>query len=304
VAHTFLKPTVINRSALKLLEREIVLPRLVWNYASADFQGAYNDTVTLRLPPVLDSREYTWRNNRASEISVDDLTEIGVPVTLDHDIYSAVAITDEQLALDIVDFNEQVLMPQIKAVARGLEDLIADTMAAATFVSGHTLQVNNSSNHMWSKLIEARRLLNVANVPRDSRVLVVGSNIEAELLTDDKFNRVDSTGDAALSALREATISRLAGFTIVGSNAIDADVAYAFHPTAFAFVNVAPAVPDGVVKGSRDSYAGLALRWIRDYEAMKLRDRSVVSSFAGCTSVEDDDSDNTRCVKLHFNSGS
>ena len=305
MAHTFLKPTVINRSALKLLEREIVLPRLVWNYASADFRGAYNDVVNLRLPAVLASREYAWRNNRASEITVDDLTETLVPVTLNHDLYSAVAITDEQLTLDIIDFNEQVMMPQVKAVARGLEDLIADTMEGATYASGHTLAIADSQNAMWNTLIEARRLLNVANVPRDSRVLLVGSDVEAEMLQDDKFNRADSTGDGlATTALQEATIKRLAGFTIVGSNAIDPETAIAFHPTAFAFANVAPAVPDGVVKGARDTYAGLALRWIRDYEAMKLRDRSVISSFAGCTSVADDGTNNVRAVKILFNGAS
>lgn len=302
MANTFLKATVIDRMALKLLEREIVLPKLVWSYASANFQGAYNDTVTLRLPAVATAREYTFRNNRASEITVDDLTETSVPVTLDHDIYHAAAITDEQLTLDIVDFAEQVLMPQVKGVARGVEDLIATTMAGATY--GDELNIADSANGMWGTLVEARRLLNVANVPRDGRVFLVGSDVEAELLTDDKFIRADSIGAPATSALQEATITRAAGFTIVGSNAIDAETAYAFHPTAFAFANVAPQVPDGAVKGSRDTYAGLALRWIRDYEAMKLRDRSVISSFAGCTSVEDDGSANKRAVKILFNGGS
>lgn len=302
MANTFLKATVINRTALKLLEREIVLPRLVWNYGSADFRGAYNDTVTLRLPPVLSSREYSWRNTRGSEITVDDLTETGVDVTLNHDIYSAVAVTDEQLTLDIVDFAEQVLMPQVKAVARGLEDLIATTMGAASYAN--QLNIADSENGMWSTLVEARRLLNVANVPRDGRVLLVGSDVEAELLTDDKFNRVDSAGDSATSALRDATIARLAGFTIVGSNAIDAETAYAFHPTAFAFANVAPIVPEGATFGSRLAQSGLALRWIRDYEATKLRDRSVVSSFAGCTSVADNSSTNVRAVRINFQGAS
>lgn len=302
MANTFLKATVINRTALKLLEREIVLPRLVWNYGSADFRGAYNDTVTLRLPPVLSSREYTWRNTRGSEITVDDLTETGVDVTLNHDIYSAVAVTDEQLTLDIVDFAEQVLMPQVKAVARGLEDLIATTMNAASYAN--QLNVADSANGMWSTLVDARRLLNVANVPRDGRVLLVGSDVEAELLTDDKFNRVDSAGDSATSALRDATIARLAGFTIVGSNAIDPETAYAFHPTAFAFANVAPIVPEGATFGSRLAQSGLALRWIRDYEATKLRDRSVVSSFAGCTSVADNGSTNVRAVRINFQGAS
>ncbi len=302
MANTFLKPTVINRMALKLLQREVVLPRLVWNFADAEFRGAYGDTVTLRLPAVLAAREYGFRNNRSSEIVIDDLTETSVPVVLDTDLYSAVALTDEQLTLDIVDFSEQVLNPQVSAIARGLEDLIVETMQSATY--GTSLNIADSADGMWGTLLDARKALNDANVPREGRVVVVGSEIEREILSDDKFNRVDSVGDGAVSAVREATINRLAGFTIVGSNAIDAETAIAFHPTAFAFVNVAPAVPDGVNFGSRLAADGLAMRWIKDYEALKLRDRSVVSSFAGCSSVEDDGSNNVRAVRINFQGAS
>lgn len=302
MANTFLKPTVINRMALKLLQREVVLPRLVWNFADAEFRGAYGDTVTLRLPAVLAAREYGFRNNRSSEIVIDDLTETSVPVVLDTDLYSAVALTDEQLTLDIVDFSEQVLNPQVSAIARGLEDLIVETMQSATY--GTSLNIADSADGMWGTLLDARKALNDANVPRESRVVVVGSEIEREILSDDKFNRVDSVGDGAVSAVREATINRLAGFTIVGSNAIDAETAIAFHPTAFAFVNVAPVVPDGANFGSRMAESGLAMRWLRDYDAPHLQDRSVVSSFAGCSSVEDDGTTNVRAVRINFQGGS
>lgn len=302
MANTFLKPEVINKTALTLLERSVVLPRLVWRFGDAQFAGAKNDTITLRLPAVLESRDYAWRNNRSSPIVVDDLTETSVPVVLDHDIYSAVQVTDEQLTLDIENFALQVLSPQVSAVARGLEDLIADTMNGATY--GTQLNVTDSANGMWGILLQARQALNDANVPREGRVLVVGSDVETEILSDDKFNRVDSAGAGAASVLTEATIARLAGFTIVGSQAIDPEVAYAFHPTAFAFANVAPAIPDGASFGSRQTRDSLALRWIRDYDAMYLRDRSVVSSFAGCTSVEDDGSENVRAVRINFQGAS
>ena len=302
MANTFLKPTVINRMALKLLQREVVLPRLVWNFADAEFRGAYGDTVTQRLPAVPAAREYGYHNNRSSEIVIDDLTETSVPVVLDTDLYSAVALTDEQLTLDIVDFSEQVLNPQVSAIARGLEDLIVETMQSATY--GTSLNIADSADGMWGTLLDARKALNDANVPREGRVVVVGSEIEREILSDDKFNRVDSVGDGAVSAVREATINRLAGFTIVGSNAIDAETAIAFHPTAFAFVNVAPVVPDGANFGSRMAESGLAMRWLRDYDAPHLQDRSVVSSFAGCSSVEDDGTTNVRAVRINFQGGS
>src|SRR5690606_21032090 len=71
-----------------------------------------------------------------------------------------------------------------------------------------------------------------------------------------------------------------------------------------AFANVAPEVPAGVTLGASTVFDGLAMRWIRDYDPNFLRDRSVVSSFAGAASVEDGELDgdpaNVRAVKLDF----
>ncbi|MGQ0575996.1 MAG: hypothetical protein ACT4RN_17575 [Pseudonocardia sp.] len=79
--HTFLKPTKILRTALALLQREIVLPRTVWSYGRAHFAGAKDDTVTLRLPALLTARDYEWRT-RNNPIQVADLTERGVDIKL------------------------------------------------------------------------------------------------------------------------------------------------------------------------------------------------------------------------------
>ena len=50
------------------------------------------------------------------------------------------------------------------------------------------------------------------------------------------------------------------------------------------------------------------MRWIKDYESNRLRDRSVVSSFSGAASVEDSRDDdgsltgqNVRAVKITRN---
>ncbi len=39
MAHTFLKPTVVVDTAIKLLQREIILPQLVWLNGMGDFAG-------------------------------------------------------------------------------------------------------------------------------------------------------------------------------------------------------------------------------------------------------------------------
>lgn len=281
MANSFLKPEVIAATALGLLQREVVLPRLVWNDAISDFAGAKNDTVSIRVPGRLQAREYGWRNNRSSEIVLDELTETKIDVTLNHDIYSAVAVTDEELTLDIADFGVQVLSPQTYAVARTVEDLLVTTIEGATYAT--TITVNEDDP--WGGVVEARTALNKAEVPRDGRTLLVGADFEGAMLKQDLLKRVDESGSD--DALREAMIGRYAGFNVVGSNAIDPRTAYAFVRSAFIFAMRAPMVPSGVVFGQSMSDQGIAMRWIRDYDAARLRDRSVLNTFVGSAVVMD-----------------
>jgi hypothetical protein len=296
VANTFLKAEKIVRAALGLLQREIVLPNLVWRFGQADFEGAKDDTITLRLPAVLTARDYEWRT-RGAAIVIDDLTEIGVDVALDTHPYSAVAITDEQLTLDIVDFGAQVLQPQVRAVAERLENLTAVTLGGAIVPADAEVAHTIGTTDGYVTAVRARRILNEHNVPMAGRVLLLGAAMEEDFLNSDHLTLVDQSGSD--SALRDGTLGRILGFTVVTSNAIDPDIGYAFHSTAIAYGNVAPVVPAGASAGASETYAGLAMRWIRDYDPNYLRDRSVVSSFAGAASVEDD-GENKRLVKINM----
>ena len=281
MANVFLKPEVITATSLGLLQREVMLPRLVWSDAISDFAGAKNDTVSIRVPARLEAREYGWRNNRSSEIVLDELAETKIDVTLNHDSYSAVAVTDEQLTLDIRDFGTQVLAPQTYAIARAVEDLLVSTIEGATYATTVTIDEENP----FKAAVAARTALNKAEVPRDGRVLLVGADVEAAMLNSELLKRVDESGSDG--ALREATIGRYAGFTVVGSNAIDPGTAYAFVRSAFIFAMRAPVIPAGVSFGQSMSDQGIAMRWIRDYDPMRLRDRSVLNTFVGSAVVRD-----------------
>lgn len=306
MAHTFLKPEVIVNTALGMLVDELLLARLVTRKAGADFVGAKDDTINMKISAILDAREYGWRNNRSSPIVTDDLTELSIPVTLSKDPYSAVSVTDEQLTLDISDFGSEVLLPQIVAVATKLDSYVGTLMSSGTDYAT-TLTVDEDTDDLLDDLvIPARKALNLANVPSRDRVLVLGADVEAWALKHDLLKKVNESGSS--SVLRNAVIGELYGFKVVGNvNNIDADAAYAFHPSAYVFANMAPAVPTGVSAGASASHEGFALRWIRDYDAMYLRDRSVVSSFAGTASIEDErDSShalttkNCRAIKIDF----
>jgi len=304
VANTFLKPETIARTGLGLLRRELILPRLVTRLGIDEFRGAKNDTVNVRVPARLTAREYEWRT-RIAPIELDNIEETSIPVALTEHPYSAVAVTDEELTLDIESFAVQVLNPQILAVAEALEAAIAAAIEGATYAVEIPYEEteDGASAAFYRALVDARKALNDAHVPASERFVALGSSVEAAVLKEDAFRKVNESGST--DALREAVIGRAAGFTIIGNvQGLSPDFAVAGHKSAFAFANVAPEVPSGVTTGASTVFDGLAMRWIRDYDPNYLRDRSVVSSFAGAASVEDGEADeapaNVRAVKIDF----
>lgn len=285
--NAFLNPEVIAAVALERLRRELVLPRLVRRMGLADFRGAKDDTVNVRVPAILTAREYEFRT-RTSPIIVDELEELSIPVTLDKHPYSAIAVTDEELTLDIVSFTQQVLEPQIIAVAEKLESYIAAVMENASYEAtdvDYVESVDGTGSPFYRALVDARKVLNDAHIPMAGRIALIGSSLEAAALKEDGIRKVDESGST--DALRLATIGQIAGFTVVACQSVAEDFGLCYHPSAFAFANVAPEVPSGVSFGSSQTEQGLAMRWIRDYDPNYLRDRSVISSFAGAASVND-----------------
>lgn len=288
MANRFLRAEKIVAQGLGLLQRELILPRLVVRYGVADFRGAKNDTINIRIPSLLRGREYEWRT-RSRAIEVDELTEYTIDVRLEKHPYHAVQITDEEMTLDLVSWGEQVARPQIRAVAERLEGYIADAMENANYRHSVTWTPGSGDSDDFSfqrTVNQIRKYLNQENVPTAGRKLLLGANVEEAALNSPNLIRANEAGTD--DTLRNAVIGRISGFEVIGNcNSIDPDFAVAMHPTAFSFANAAPYVPSGVASGATASYDSFALRWIRDYDSNYLRERSVYSSFAGAASVED-----------------
>lgn len=288
MANTFIKATRIAAQSLGLLEREIILPALVWRNAGGDFAGAAGDTISIKVPARTQARTRTLRGARtaASEgngiITMDDLTQTKVDVSLDTDVYNAIPITDEELTLDIADFGRDVLEPQVRAVVEGIENAVAAEMTGATYATTLTL----STTVPYETIVDARVALNKANVPMTERYLVVGADMEGIFLKSAELHQADKAGTD--TALRQATIGSLAGFSqVVISNALPANVGFAFHRTAYVLGMRAPAIPAGVSYGASQVANGLAMRWIRDYDFRNVQDRSLLDTYIGTNIVAD-----------------
>jgi hypothetical protein len=292
VANAFIKAERIAAQALGLLEREIVIPALVWRNAGGDFAGAAGDTITIRVPARTTARTRTLRGARPSTsegagiITMDELTETSVDVTLDTDVYSAVPITDEELTLDITDFGAQIAEPQVRAIAEGVENAVVAEMTGATYATTINVTSATASDDIYDALVDARVALNKANVPMAERYLAVGSDFEGVLLKSDDLHQVDRSGSS--SALRDAVIGSIAGFSqVVVSNALPADQAFAFHRTAYVLGMRAPAIPNGATYGASRSAFGLSMRWIMDYDLRNVQDRSLFDTYIGTNTVND-----------------
>lgn len=287
MANDFLKAEKVARQALGILEREIVLPNLIHRAAELDFKGAKDDTVSIRVPAYVNARRRNLRGAAGvaaptgRQIIVDGLAETKVDVTLTDDIYKAVSITDEELTLDIVSFGEQVTNPVISSVAREVEDVVADEMANGAYET----EIELDPDDPYLGLVDARIALNNARVPAGMRGLAVGSSIEAAILKSDRLSKFDQAGDN--NALREARIGRIAGFDAVSVPGLDPDIAVAFHKSAFVLAMVVPVVPDGVTWGATETFAGLGMRVLRDYDFSNVQDRFLADVFVGSSITAD-----------------
>lgn len=292
MAITVQKATKIARTALGLLERELIVTGLVWRDAAGEFEGAQGDTITMRVPARGKARKRALRAARptASEgngiVVMDELTETKVDVSLDTVVYHAVPITDEELTLDVTDFSGQVTQPQVRTVAEGVEDEVIAEMIGATYTTVLTLDQTTPRK----TLNAARKALDNAKVPTTDRYVLMGSDVEEVFLNDEKLAAVDTSGWS--ETLREAVVGRLSGFTLFKSIALPPTVAIVFHRTAFVLNLQAPKKPAGASAGASVNFEGLSLRWIVDYDFRNAQDRSMVDVFVGTNTVVDGDPTN------------
>ncbi|MGW1040036.1 hypothetical protein [Streptomyces sp. NPDC002547] len=293
MTHTVVKPEKIAATAAVALEQSLVVPALFQREGIDQYKGAENDTINVVVEGVLPFRTYNWRSGEPGRpdagnrqaIQFDDYAEKTVAVKFGGNIYSAVKLTDEQRDFDLGGWAK-LMSKQTEALSRGLEREAVSTLLNQDYAV--TLGGATAGRTLRGTIVRAREVLNKFRVPSAGRVLLLGSGWESAVLNDDGLNLASNVGEAeAVSALREATIGRRYGFDIVISQELPADAAFAMHRSAFVFATGAPTVPQSVTGGTA-SYNGVAMRWIQDYDANYLTDRSVVNTYKGFRAIQDE----------------
>lgn len=276
----FLKSSAVRDSVLVALSRMLTLSPTVWRDAGGSFRGALNDTVTVRVPA------YTVADERALRSGASrtrrGLFESAVPVTLTHNLYRDVPLTDENQTLDILDFARQVLNPMLGGIARGIENALVDD---AITTANYEYEVNFDYDDPFGSIVEARANLTNGRVPNENRFLALGSSLAAAAIESPRFSAVDQSG--ANQTLREGHLGRIAGFTVFESPSLDPDEGYAYHNTAYALSTQAPVVPQGAPAGFVVNQDGFAMRLVQVLDASTIENIVAADVFVGAAPVLD-----------------
>jgi hypothetical protein len=288
MANTLLTPDVIANAALANLYETTIMAALVHRDYEDTFAGRQGDTITIRKPAVFVANEYV----RASGITVQDATESGIPMTLNHFADVSFAVTSEDLTLKITDFSERLLAPAMEAISQKID---RDILALRSDIVS---TVGTTSGELWSHpnaLIAAGRVLTQNNVPFSERRAVVGPVTSAEWSKQDILQRADARGDTA--GLTEASLgNRLHGFDPYMSNNISVptpgagvsttEVGVAFHRTAFALAIRPLALPRGATNAAIANYKGFGLRVIYGYDMDKKQDVISIDCLYGTKTLD------------------
>jgi hypothetical protein len=275
---------------LELFQREQLLSMLITRIGGDQFKGALGDTITMRTNDrlVARARAYTWRT-RPAPIVLDDITgyEDGIPIKLDTHLYSATGLTDEHLTLDEIEFAREVLRPQAQAVGDELNARALTAFRAADWKRSFAATAGTDPHKV---AVEAHRLLNAdKTAPTTGRFFLIGSDVAADWLVSDRLSKYEWSGETGTPAVRNATIGSLSNTPVIVHSELDPQEAYLLQKGSLVLANLAPVVPQGVVAGRTGvSAAGFAARWIMDYDASYLTDRSIVSTFSGISEIKDE----------------
>lgn len=291
MAHLLYTPEQAARATLAVLRWVSLLPRTVRQDFANEFVAGRGQTVNVKGPITAGKAHVYTPHDREerNQIEFNELAQKWFPVTLEDQAYNAVRLPDDFATFTIQSLTTEVLRPQAESVVDELAEPLINEMTAIDTDELIPAIAPNGSN-IRTALIKARQVLNDRrdadgrHIPAAGRVVVLGSSLEAAALQDEQLQKVNESGTA--SVLREATIGKLFGFTILTDPSLPSDFGIAYHKDAFAHVTRPSKKPEGAAYSSTVAQDGFALRWIQQYNPLQLEDQSVVDTFYGASTLD------------------
>ncbi len=196
---TLITPLIVAREALISLENNMVMGNLVHRAYENEFKSI-GSTVVVRKPTTFTATAFT------STVGYSTITESSVSIILNQHWDVSFEITSQELAMSVVDFNEQFLDPAGRAIAQAVD--------ATIFALGCTAIASHypvTSTPVVADIAGLGAVLDTMKVPMGNRRLAMHPVTEAGYISLDSFLNADKRGDGT-RALREAELGRVLGF--------------------------------------------------------------------------------------------
>lgn len=267
--------------------------------AEAGYERGYGSTVDVAMPveATASVRDSAQRGSRTA-ISYGDLTRQYVSVKLTDELCSAVRLPSEWLTWTLADFEREVVKPQAEAVASLIPSKLGAVMEAiqasqdsdpratgVAYSSDKALKFKVDGSNLLEVVARANRILNGRRVPFINRTLAVGSGVAEVFRKNKDLLNVSFSADNG-GLLRDATIAKVGGFTVVEEPALPEKFSVFYEKNAFALAVRAADVPAGATFGDSVAQDGFALRHICDYDPTYAEDRSVVDAYFGAAVLD------------------
>ncbi|MGJ4094726.1 P22 phage major capsid protein family protein [Corynebacterium macclintockiae] len=285
----FLTADIIAKQALATLHESLVVKPLIHTDLTKEFSKAkVGDTINIRKPAVFESKKF----NRAKGIEVQAANEESIPVKLDQFDDVSFQVTAEELALDIEDFDAQLLTPAMQAISGGIDVAL---LGLADKVKATVGTEAGFEHNKPESLIQAGAILDANKVPQEDRYALVGPATKAHWLNTPILKQADQSGST--EALRRASLgSNVFGFDTYMTSNIKApaapqagdpstEVGLAFHKSAFAFTSAPLEVPAGAA-GHVETYDGISVRVVMQYDISKKATTVSVDTLYGVSLLD------------------
>jgi hypothetical protein len=197
--NTFITPTVVANEFLMQLESALVMGNLVHRGFSKEFVKV-GDTITVKRPATFTAEAVQ------SGMSVQGVTESSISLKIDKRRGVLVTYTAEDAAMKISDFNAQITIPAVRAIA---ENVDTDLMALA-----HNIPYvrEQSATAVLADLALLSADLSARKVPTSQRALVLDPMSYAKYMSIEAIASLAARGNT--DAVANGLFDRAMGFDI------------------------------------------------------------------------------------------
>lgn len=197
-----------------------------------DYEGEIaneGDTVHINSIDRPTIRDYTEHGT----ITWEQLSDTDRSLVIDQADYFAFKVDDIEKRQAIAGFVAQAAEEAGIGMVEETDEYVSGVMVAAVDgtandVGAYTVDI--SDNTGWGLLVALRSKLNLANVPRAGRWVVIPDAVSAAVIQDPRF--VDASSAASDATLREGEIGRAAGFRVFESNTVPEPTSGTYHVIA------------------------------------------------------------------------